>query len=963
MTMMSVTFEVMFRVAVEVEKDEVVCVVGDCDRLGNWDPHHAVVLTRESSSPSQCRKNKQEDSVCKDGKQATCDVWRKRVKLCGMKNYCYRYFVCQIMESDSESTDKSVKVIRWETNIAPRIFSPSDYMQDPHKYDATIETFGEYGGKFHVTKGWLTDQLEIHIRMHGNPIRMWKPKYRKQTYRIKCTPIDQRYQDHLDEDEEEDEWGTHVSPPATFTKVLVSTLDNRKMNHCVQNQHGTVFEPDGYMIFTAETVEPESLGFQFDFYVDEEGVNPRHVGYCYLLPVDLKKSNDSKTVPITGLNHKPIGKIALDYLIVKPVPGLDLKMDVSYQNYWKFERKSLDVGHRGMGSSYKHKKLAAVRENTVQSLQDAASHGADFVEFDVQLSKDMIPVIYHDFHVAITYRKKKREELEFYQASVKDLTLAELQSMKLTHTSRISENDRDGIHDDDIDPSDLQPFPTLERVFEAVNPCTGFNVEIKYPQEKVNGEFEEINYHDRNKYVDIILRVVLRTAGRRRVVFSSFDPDICTLLQRKQNKYPTLFLTNGEDKEKYVPYLDLRTRSIDMAIHFATFSNILGIDVLTSTLFQNMDKIENVKKAKLVLFCWGEDNNDSNAINTLKQNGVDGIIYDRIDFFKTGQKSVFAVEREQTEKILKTAGLLSPNAGLQALELSPSGSDLENGTTILHIAVANNNSDIVKLLLRAGADVKTANNQGRTPLHIASRSGNADITKQLIDAGSDVDATTKDCRTALHTATWRGHTDVVRLLVEANADVNIHDGDSWTPLFWAAKLNYRQITQLLVEHGANLNHRIVNKEYTALHEAVRNGHIGLSKYLIHEGADVNLKAKDEGILEFLLKTQHFDPKVFTDMMDFCILHDYKLCRESISKKVLSVKSLQECEEIHDWLQRVMQTVPSLSAICRNFLRQQLSSCMKTQIQKSIEKLPLPPLLKDYLAFKDEECESLLKISF
>lgn len=85
------------------------------------------------------------------------------------------------------------------------------------------------------------------------------------------------------------------------------------------------------MIFTAETTEPESLGFQFDFYVNQEGVTPKHIGYCYLLPVDLKKSNDTKTVPITGLNHKPIGQIDLDYLTVKPVPGLDLKMDVSYQ--------------------------------------------------------------------------------------------------------------------------------------------------------------------------------------------------------------------------------------------------------------------------------------------------------------------------------------------------------------------------------------------------------------------------------------------------------------------------------------------------------------------------------------------------------------------------------------------------------------------------------------------------------
>lgn len=677
MTMMSVTFEVMFRVEAEVESGEVVCVVGDCDRLGNWDPHHAVVLSRESSSPGQCRKNNQQmENRCDKEDRKTCDVWRKKVKLCGMKNYNYRYFVCQIIESDSESTERTVKVIRWETNILPRVFSPADYMKDPGKYDAEIMKFGEYGGKNHVTKGWLTDQSEIHIRIHGNPIRMWKPKYRKQTYRIKCTPLDQRYKDHLDEDEEEDEWGTHVSPPSTFTKVLVSTLDERQINHCVQSESGTIFETGSYMIFTAETTEPESLGFQFDFYVNQEGVTPKHIGYCYLLPVDLKKSNDTKTVPITGLNHKPIGQIDLDYLTVKPVPGLDLKMDVSYQNYWKFERKSLDVGHRGMGSSYKHKKLAAVRENTVQSLQDAANHGADYVEFDVQLSRDMIPVIYHDFHVAITYRKKKREELEFYQASVKDLKLSELQSMKLAHASRISDNDRDDIHEDDIDPTDLQPFPTLERVFEAVNPATGFNVEIKYPQEKVDGEFEEINFYDRNKYVDIILRVVMRTAGHRRVVFSSFDPDICILVQRKQNKYPTLLLTNGEDVEKYVPYLDLRTRSIDMAIYFATFSNLLGIDVLTSTLFRNMDKIEKVKEAKLVLFCWGEDNNDSNAINTLKQKGVDGIIYDRIDFFKSGDKSVFQVEQEQTERILMSAGLLSPTDTLQNLEPS-SGSESE----------------------------------------------------------------------------------------------------------------------------------------------------------------------------------------------------------------------------------------------------------------------------------------------
>jgi len=31
--------------------------------------------------------------------------------------------------------------------------------------------------------------------------------------------------------------------------------------------------------------------------------------------------------------------------------------------------------------------------------------GADFVEFDVHLTKDEVPIIYHDFKVLLTYRK------------------------------------------------------------------------------------------------------------------------------------------------------------------------------------------------------------------------------------------------------------------------------------------------------------------------------------------------------------------------------------------------------------------------------------------------------------------------------------------------------------------------------------------------------------------------------
>lgn len=36
-------------------------------------------------------------------------------------------------------------------------------------------------------------------------------------------------------------------------------------------------------------------------------------------------------------------------------------------------------------------------------------------------------------------------------------------------------------------------------------------------------------YFDMNAFLDIILKTVLENSGKRRIVFSSFDADICTM--------------------------------------------------------------------------------------------------------------------------------------------------------------------------------------------------------------------------------------------------------------------------------------------------------------------------------------------------------------------------------------------------------------------------------------------------
>lgn len=73
------------------------------------------------------------------------------------------------------------------------------------------------------------------------------------------------------------------------------------------------------------------------------------------------------------------------------------------------------------------------------------------------------------------------------------------------------------------------PFPTLSESFKGVSEEVGFNIEIKYPMLQVDGINECDNYFERNEFLDIILADVIKNAGNRRIVFSSFDPDICTM--------------------------------------------------------------------------------------------------------------------------------------------------------------------------------------------------------------------------------------------------------------------------------------------------------------------------------------------------------------------------------------------------------------------------------------------------
>ncbi len=226
------------------------------------------------------------------------------------------------------------------------------------------------------------------------------------------------------------------------------------------------------------------------------------------------------------------------------------------------------IGHRGSPCNSP--------ENTLASFKKAIEAGADYIEFDVHLTKDGVPVVTHDPLMARTVNVCS-------PMSVNCLTLKELQNYDAGVT----------YHHDFIG----EKVPTLEEVFSLAQGQVGMMIEIK------TGTASE------SELAEVVMNVVNEKAnGKTPILVGSFSPAV---LKRVKELKPAQAI------------IALAQYDWELRDHLSNDPEYYGL----STKLITEEVVSSLHRQGRKVWVWTV--NDEKLKDSLIDKGVDGLITNR----------------------------------------------------------------------------------------------------------------------------------------------------------------------------------------------------------------------------------------------------------------------------------------------------------------------------------------------
>ncbi|KAJ5433324.1 uncharacterized protein N7458_012480 [Penicillium daleae] len=372
------------------------------------------------------------------------------------------------------------------------------------------------------------------------------------------------------------------------------------------------------------------------------------------------------TIPILAKETSEIlGTVTFTFLIAKQ--PMDLKTSPPIDNYFP-ERGTQLVGHR-----------------------------------DVQLTRDFVPVIFHDFSLSESGTDVPIHDLTFEQVGILRMTRV-LKAHYGSLCTQANSNFPENIHIGDMETVvqsaaqntrqrsrsltttyiqeihpvlermrytvDLKnkgfkpntrgsfiqgPFTTLRELLVKLPDSINFNVEISMslsvqylffqscglnlPEEEYPRLHEAIEAGlapvalEINEFVDRILDQIFQNARGRKIILSSFTPEICILLAIKQKRYPVMFITNAGK----LPASDLEMRacSLQAAVRCSKRWNLAGIVFASDILLLCPRLVGYVRQSGFVCGSYSSLNNVPENVRVQQAAGVQILMADRVGVVST----------------------------------------------------------------------------------------------------------------------------------------------------------------------------------------------------------------------------------------------------------------------------------------------------------------------------------------
>ncbi|RXK38872.1 hypothetical protein M231_03821 [Tremella mesenterica] len=390
--------------------------------------------------------------------------------------------------------------------------------------------------------------------------------------------------------------------------------------------------------------------------------------------------------PLLDQNLKAIGEVIYEVSCIRPFQGAQLEIGGRVETYWKSKvtpsAPSQDHAHQYQlyrPLSVSSSDIPIPRPGTVpptsapreSALVTASSLSGEYLHIIVQVTRDLIPVVYSDDLLPLPpIDPKSNVKLN---VGVSNVTLEQFDALASTSKRRLplSSNQPQGMTEWHVSMENV--MTTLDDFLNVVPSEIGLNLQLKYVRDTDSRAVGIGPSGEVNEFVDSVLHVVYR-AGKenpgRKIIFSSFDPTVCTALNWKQPNYAVLFAsycgiahspsfftsasdhpTHTTDRTRSFQSIqptqpsqsiiapsqpqphpthlipipteeesDLRCLSVREAVNFAKSTNLLGVILHATTLAAVPSLVASVKDAGLLLAAFGE----TDDVNSMRQGASDG---------------------------------------------------------------------------------------------------------------------------------------------------------------------------------------------------------------------------------------------------------------------------------------------------------------------------------------------------